>query len=226
LDLQSTEPLAFDGDDILALQTLADQVAMTISNARLFQQSQERLDAMQRAYAEYDREAWTRVARERGMDQGYRYRDAQLSSAGRIWRPEMALAVERDQTVVQGPDPHDAAGSGVAAVPIRIRDQIVGVIDARKREQGGRWSTEEVQLLETLVARLGEALDGARLYQETQRREAEQRLIGEVTAEMRRTLDVDAVLQAAIREIGDALDFAQVEVRMGRGASQDREGHT
>jgi GAF domain-containing protein len=99
-------------------------------------------------------------------------------------------------------------------IPIVVRGRAIGVIDAKKPD-GAAWTADEVELMTNLAEQLNVALDSARLYQETQRRESEQRLIGEVTAEMRRTLDVDSMLQAAIREIGDALNLARVEVRMG-----------
>jgi len=72
-----------------------------------------------------------------------------------------------------------------------------------------------VALLETLADQLSVALESARLYQDTQRRAMEERLVGEVTARIRETLDVDTILQTAIREIGDGLGIAEVEVRMG-----------
>jgi hypothetical protein len=66
---------------------------------------------------------------------------------------------------------------------------------------------------------LAQALDGTRLYQDAQRRAAQDRLVGEVTARMRETLDIDVMLQTAIREIGNALGLAEVEVRLGRSDS-------
>jgi hypothetical protein len=62
------------------------------------------------------------------------------------------------------------------------------------------------------------ALESAQLFEETQRRASRERLIGEVTARVRETLDMDTVLQTAIREVGEALGLAEVEVRMGPGA--------
>jgi len=41
LDVQSTESNAFDEDDLTTLQTLADQVAVAIENARLYEQAQQ-----------------------------------------------------------------------------------------------------------------------------------------------------------------------------------------
>ena len=74
---------------------------------------------------------------------------------------------------------------------------------------------KQVGLLQTLSEELGLALDSARLYQTTQRRAAEDRLVGEITARMRETLDVDTVLQTAVSEIGQTLGISKVEVRLG-----------
>jgi len=46
LDVQDTRLNAFDGTDIMALETLADQIAVAIENARLFQESQRRAEEM------------------------------------------------------------------------------------------------------------------------------------------------------------------------------------
>jgi GAF domain-containing protein len=72
-----------------------------------------------------------------------------------------------------------------------------------------------VALLETMVEQLGQALDSARLYEEAQRREARERLIGQVTARMRESLDVDTILKASVREMREALGIAEVQIHLG-----------
>ena len=64
------------------------------------------------------------------------------------------------------------------------------------------------------VRKLEQALESARLYQDTQRHAAEEQLLGEVTARMRETLSLDTVLRTAIHEMGSALGLPKVEVRM------------
>ncbi len=44
LTVQSTQELAFSGEDVAALQTMADHLAVTIENARLFQRLDDELD--------------------------------------------------------------------------------------------------------------------------------------------------------------------------------------
>jgi hypothetical protein len=69
-------------------------------------------------------------------------------------------------------------------------------------------------LVEAVSRQLALALENARLLEDTQRRAAREQLIGDITARMRETLDMETVLKTAIREIGDALGLARVEVRM------------
>jgi methyl-accepting chemotaxis protein PixJ len=109
----------------------------------------------------------------------------------------------------------EAAGN--VAVPIKVHGKVIGVIDAQKRIGATPWTNDQVNLLQAFSDQLSLALDSARLYQTTQRRAAEDRLVGEITARIRETLDVDTVLQTAVREMGEALGVAKVEVRLGAG---------
>ena len=96
-----------------------------------------------------------------------------------------------------------------------------GVIEARKPGQAAGWTPENVALMETLTDQLGVALDSARLYQDTQRRAAEEQLIGQVAGRIRQSLDINTVLQTAAREMRQALNLDQVQVRMGHATHSE-----
>ena len=233
LDVQSTEPSAFSQEDVAVLQTLADQVAMAISNARLFRQAEESLEAERRAYGELSVTAWQEMARRRpGL--GRRYDPQGILPAEDEELPE---AIKR---AVLEAKPVVAAAEGSLAIPVKVRGRVIGVLDARKPSTGGParsvesiasgtperngagqsgvgWTDEERALLETLTDQLGVALDSARLYQETEQRAAQERLTAEVTARMRETLDVDTVLQTAVREIGESLGLHDLAIRLDVG---------
>jgi GAF domain-containing protein len=208
LDVQSTEPGAFTAEDVAVLQTLADQVSMALSNARLFRQAQEALEAERRAYGELSRVAWQQMFRAHA-DLGFLSDERGTIPAGDLWEPQMQKAVQTGEST---PDEGDPAAS--VAIPIKVRGQVIGVVDGRKPDGSGRWTPEEIEILETLTEQLNVALESARLYDDTQRRAARERLIGEVTGRMRETLDVDAVLQSAVREIRQALELGRVAVRL------------
>ena len=207
LDVHSREPAAFSEDDVAVLQILADQVAVALSNARLFRQVQDSMEAMRRAYGEMGLEAWRVLLRSGGAmgvrnDPDRALAASDLSGIAQRARREGKLVVED-------------AGRGVAAVPIKVRGgHVIGVANALKPEGEGVWRPEELDLLASLVDQLGVALDGAQLYQESQQRGERERLVAEISARMRETLNTDTVLRTAIREIAEVLGLAEVEVRM------------
>jgi GAF domain-containing protein len=215
LSVQHTQPGVFDEDTMAVLQTMADQVAVALENARLFSESQAALESAQRAYGELSRAAWNELLRPR-TDWGYRYAQQTVAPVDGMWRPEMLQAGQTGE-IVGG----DGDGDSSLAIPLKVRDQVVGVLGFRKGE-GNAWTDEEAELLQSFVTQLEAALESARLYQETQQRAVQEQLTSEITTRMRETLDVDTVLRTAIREMGTVLGIPRVEVRMATGTTQVR----
>jgi GAF domain-containing protein len=223
LDVQSTEREAFGEQDVTVLQTMADQVAIAISNARLVRRVQESLETERRTYGQMTLEAWRSLIRaEKGSGQRY---DPQRVLPADSNRGEPVVEAKKEGRAVSAKD-----GPGPAmAVPLKVRGQVIGVLDAYKPAGTSEWTEDEVSLFRALVDQLGMALESARLYQDAQRRALEDRLVGDVTARLRATLDVDAVLQTAVREMGSALAIDRVELRLrspqsGDGPEPLREG--
>ena len=211
LTVQSAQPGVFNQDAVAALQTMADQVAVALDNANLFAQSQAALEAINRASAQSSRQAWADLLKIRaGL--GYRGTKYGVTDAGDIWRPEMEQALKETRTV----QVNESADGPILplAVPIKIRGQTIGVVDTHKPSEAGSWTPEEVTLLETLVEQLGLALEGARLYQDTQQRAARERMIGEITSHMRESLDVETILRTTADEIYQTLGLEEVAIRL------------
>jgi GAF domain-containing protein len=207
LSAQSAEPYAFGDEDVSVMQALADQVAMAISNARLFQQAQESLEAERRAYGELSRQAWGELLCTR-PDLGFLSDERGTFPASDLWEPQMEAALRRGETALG-----DGDGTTLA-MPIKVRGQVIGVIDAHKSDGAGKWTAEEATLMETLTEQLGVALESARLYQDTQRRAARERLTSQVTARVRETLDMETVLKTAVQEVRQALGLPEVVIRL------------
>ena len=205
LTVQSAQPGAFDQAAISALQTMADQVAVALDNTRLFSESQKALEAAHRAYGELSSQEWAQITR--SQPTGY-LRNAQgMLRAEGPWQPEMVQVTLTGQAIQD---------HGVAvAMPIKVRDQVLGAIRLLKPEGAAEWTPEETALLETLTEQLGVALESARLYQDTQRRATREKMIGEITARMRSTLDLEAVLNTGVQEISQALGLMALDVRLG-----------
>jgi GAF domain-containing protein len=204
LTVQHTIPDAFGPAALASLQTMADQVAVAIDNARLLAASQAALEAERRAYGEASRGAWQQLTHER-QTQGYYYSQSGLvpilSSTG-------PLAEQRAPQSSELP---------ALALPIKVRENVVGAINAHKPSEAGEWTAEEIALLEMITGQLSQAMESAQLHQDTQERAAREQLVGQVSSKMRESLDIDTVLQTAVREMRQALGLAQVQVRIKSG---------
>jgi GAF domain-containing protein/HAMP domain-containing protein len=207
LDVQSQKAGAFTQDDVIVLQLLADQVAVAIQNAHLFTQSQQALEAARTAYGQLSQRAWLELLQSRS-DMGYQSVQQTLKVAGGDLRPETFEAIQTGN-LVQG------NGNGYSlAIPIKIRDTVIGVIDTYKPLESGGWTEEELGAIKNITNQLGVTLESARLYEESQLQAETERLLSEISTHIRETLDVESVIQTASRDILKALGLAEVEIRL------------
>lgn len=210
LDVHSLEPKAFSPEDVAVLQTLADQVALAISNARLFQQTQAALEAERRAYGEFTSQAWAETLHRR-LSLGY-YCDASGVKA---------LAGDGGA----GPMADDGRDMPTLSIPISARGQEIGTIRVRKPGGAGEWMEEEIALLETVVDQLGVALEGAQLYQETRQRAAREQIRREATDSIRRAVDMDGLMRSTLENMVAALGvsgaFVHLSPSLEEGEGED-----
>jgi GAF domain-containing protein len=188
---------------------MADQLAVAIDNARLYSESQLALHAERRAFAAQSRLSWQDWLNTQpglsllGDDLG-------VSRANHIWNPEMAQAYRGRKTYHTGEK---------LAVPIHVRGYVIGVFyverAAPEMGEGEKWTTAEITFLENVADQLGVALDSARLFGETQQQADRERIVGEITSRLRSTMDIETILKAATKDIRDALELSEVEVRIG-----------
>lgn len=220
LDIQSELPLAFTNEDVAALQVVADLVAVAIENARLF--------ALEEARLETERTKLEALSEQRWQDRlttsaplAFR---SDLEGVRRIEptpsAPSARTALALARTVA---DPNPANGAVLAesdgyplAVPLRVRGVVIGVLHTHKPLAYGRWQPEEVQLVETVVEQLGIALEGARLYAETQAQAQREQLRADLASKVRASTEIDVILQTAVRELSEALgaSFGTIELSL------------
>jgi GAF domain-containing protein len=206
LDVQSTRVDAFDEESVGILQALADQIAVAINNARLFQQVEERAQTERRIYGELSQEGWRNLLQAE-PNLAFLSHSEGIVAAQDMWRPEMHLALQTGRIATNDE-------GNTVAIPIKARGQVIGVIDGRKPANTGTWTAEEIEMLEELTDRLNVNLESARLYRESQRRAVREEMVGRITARMRETLDIETVMETAAKEISEALGLLALDVRL------------
>lgn len=213
LDVQSTRPNAFTRSDANTLGILADQVAIAIENARLLKETQQALTDIQSLYSQYLVRSWAEGAADGPI--GYQ----QSLSGGAILtetvdRPEIRQAIQTGKPAMVQPNGRGAKkGQAPAlAVPIRLHDQVIGVLDVQALEPDRQWKEDELSIVEAIAERLALALENARLLEDAQQRAERERLVSEITTKVRSTTDPQAMIQVAMEELQKALGGSRVHI--------------
>ncbi|MBN1642415.1 MAG: GAF domain-containing protein [Anaerolineae bacterium] len=218
LSVQSDQEAAFDETDVALLQTMADQVAVAIDNARLFAENQAALRDLQTAQRRYTGTAWGRFLHEtqyKGYD----------TSAEHLTLPDGAIAAEIREAVQRGqatvlPEPGSTseprksrAGSAVVA-PILVRGQVIGVLGLHDPVGDRTWNEDEIALVETVVERVGAVAENLRLLDEAQRRETDARAVRDIADRMRRAPDMDALIRVTLQETASAIGVSDAFLQL------------
>lgn len=208
ITVQSDQTDAFGEIEISAFQAMADQLATSLENARLYQDTQKALLEAQRFTQEASRIAWQELIQS-GEELAYRYQNKSVAPTKNLWTPDMrqALMSGKSATVLD-------KNRSALLVPISIRDQHIGIINLHKEDQDHEWTEQEVRFIEAISQQLGVILESARLYQDTQRLAYRERMASEVSSRIRQTLDVETVLRTAIQEIQRTLGVNEVVVSL------------
>ncbi len=196
LDVQSTQEGAFGKPDIETLQNMANQVAVAIENARLYQESRLRLSELNRLFRREFRDSVESV----------HLTDDGITFDTPVDLPDLTHLAGEPILVSQ-----DGEASR-AAVPLLAGGQIIGVMTLKTRNRG--WREDELAIITNIANQAAAALENARLVQESLKRANQERILNDGVARIRETLDVQTILETAVHEIRRSLNLAHVEVQL------------
>lgn len=211
LTLQSTSAGAFDEQTLRVLAVMADQVAIALDNARLFTESQQAIEAERRIIGQVSREGWQQLLRTR-PNLGYRWEESSQKGITPVegdWTPAMRQAMQTGQVTQDGDQ---------LILPVLVRDTAIGVLRLSRPVSAGNtaeWSEEEVQILQSALTQIAQAIESARLYQSAQSMAQREQLTADVTGRIRETLDIETVLRTAILEVQKAMAASEVMISLG-----------
>lgn len=214
IDVQSKIEAAFSQEDIKVLQVLADQVAIALQNAYLFQELQNSLREIRNLYRLHSQQSWLHVAKETPHT-SYQYDRLQVVPVDHRHLPaDIMEQISAGKTVTTTFENGSGQSKSTLIAPILIQDQAIGVLGFEARDPDHAWAIEEISLVETIAAQLALTLENIRLLDEAQKRAEREALVSEITRRMRQTFDIDSVLQASVREIGESLGLQEVTINL------------
>lgn len=214
-----TEERDFLDEESALLGDIARRINGYIENRRLFEQIHAALSEVEATHRSYLRHAWQEHLRQQEMLRRScflydRHQAGQpaVTTAPDLWRPEMEQAL-RQATPATAVEPEQRR-SGLA-VPIVLRGETIGVLGVEATNPERRWTKDEIALIQAVGDQLAQTLETARLFADTQRRAERERLIGEITARIRSSTEMQDILETTARELGRALGTSRVLVRVG-----------
>jgi GAF domain-containing protein len=96
-------------------------------------------------------------------------------------------------------------------VPLTLRDEIIGQINLAS---DGEWTAEQKNLIEAVATQAALALENARLVEQSQSSASREHLLADITGKVWASTTVDGILQAAVRELGRAMDASEVSIEL------------
>jgi GAF domain-containing protein len=219
LDVQSTEANAFDTDDIAVLQNMANQIAIAMNNARLYQEAQERIKESNQLTQLYLTQSWQSYSRAHAETVNLRLEGDAVTPAPELNETDLNLSA-----------PTLSEDGTLLSVPIMLRDQIIGEFSLSAPPESVRWSQDELLLAEAVIAQMALAIENARLLEETQsslaatnRLARRERMIADVSQKLTAGLEIKNVLQIAADELQRSTNSRRAVVRLTIPTAEGRE---
>ena len=218
LTVQSERENAFDETYVALLQTMADQVAVAIDNARLFAESQAALSEMKAVQQRYTAQSWRKylAAKDTNASVTVGVGDAAQGTIAAEIRQALGHG---GATVVKPPS---SAGDGVGrqghsalVLPIMVREKTIGVVGLHDTDAQRDWSEVDIALAEAVVERLAIAAENLRLLDDTQRSAAREQLTAQIGQRVREALDMGEIMHVAAEALGQELGASEVVLRLG-----------
>jgi len=131
--------------------------------------------------------------------------------------PEVVAAIQSGE-IATGSSNGLAEQHSTIAVPVKLRGEVIGVIQVEANHSSKQWLEDEVSLVQAVAERAAIAMENARLFQDVRRRAVKEQFISEATARISSAMNMENILHTTAEELERVLGVSEVLIRF-----QDRE---
>lgn len=214
LDLQSRTPNVFDQEDIEIFQTLADQIAVAIENARLLEQVQHQANENLRLLQQEqeNRQQIERLNRELTQSAWRDYVVISMTTphqtidlATQTVTPHAAISTISEKTFATVEvQVETLSDKTLVTLPIKVQGAAVGVLEFEIPAAVAVSKTTR-GALGTIGERVGLIAENVRLFETTQQVAASREQLNQITSKMQGLTTVETLLRLAVSELGEAI---------------------
>ena len=193
LDIRSIEWNAFSQDDVNMLSILADQIAIAIQNAVLYERSQRALHEAELASTQVFGQAWKEYATTM-QTKGYHYNG--------IKSEPLRGSISSNNE------------NGELFHPVILRGQTIGRLELKASNPSRQWTEDELAILEATAERVALALESARLLEDAQKRAGRETFLSDMAAKLGTSFKLDSILRDTVEELGQTLKGSTVSFQL------------
>lgn len=185
LTLQSNRQNAFNDNDILAFQSIANSLAVALENANLFQDTQANLQEIRTLNRIYMQRSWS----DQNVDQN-----------------ALSYTIENAKAATGNSSP------ATVRFPLLLRDQPLGEIALEVEKD--TLSFEDQAIISAIADQTAQALENVRLLEETRNRATREEKINDLVLKFSGAGSLDDILKIAAQEIGMIPAVSEVNVHL------------
>ena len=223
LDVQENKLAGLDDSDATLLQSLANQVAVAIRNARLFQEVETALSEAQASQERYVDNTWQKQ-KVAAMGGYYHY------SRHNAPAPEATVVEQVNQLASTHERPFVAPVDGshsdeiqpqIIAAPVLFQSQKIGVFQVHPTTADQTWTDDDIAVVEAVLDQFAQIAESIRLFNETRERASRERLVGQISDKLRRAPDIETLMKVGIEELSKALGSKRTFIQLGASSKPD-----
>jgi PAS domain S-box-containing protein len=174
---------------------IADVMTDVSEQRRAAAEMAERLNELNALQRLVTGEGWESFrAMQRGKTPGYRFDQIEMQPL------PSGEGVPEDETTV--------------AVPVAVGEEMVAKLGVRV-SPNNPLSPQDRALLDSVSRQVAEAMERARLLEETRTRAAQESVVGEIAARMQQATDMESLMRVTAEELNKVLAASRVYVRLG-----------
>jgi GAF domain-containing protein len=174
---------------------------------RSYSTTQQLLAESQRVASGYIQNAW-QLLKSSSKRIGYHFSSTSLKPLDKpVDTPQIAQTLREGRPIATG------GNKGSMTVPVRLRGEIIGVMELRA-PQGHAWNPDEIDIVEAVAERLSLAIETATVIESTQRRAALEQITSEMSSKISTSTRIESILRTTAEELSRAFGGSEVLVQI------------